>query len=161
MSLNKFLMFWNIDFCILLIAPEYGLDIHTQISSALCAIHNFNHRHDLPDSEALPDDGPYLDNNDDTDNGPHPTNDVEGQNNVSTIQDKIAQEMWENYLNVLHEWDWTLQTQFHHVRTPSQNLKISNNTRCLLARHGSLNYECNQPLCKQFNVIHITRWYSK
>ena len=52
--------------------------------------------------------------------------------------------------------DWTLQTQFCHVRTHSQNLKISDNTRCLPARCGSLNYGCDRPLCKQFNVVHIT-----
>ena len=90
-------------FRILLIAPEYGLDIQAQIPSALCAIHNFNRKHDLPDSEAFPNDGAYFDDNDDTDNGPHPTNDAEEDNNASTMRDRIAQEMWEDYLNVLHE----------------------------------------------------------
>jgi len=90
-------------FRILLIAPEYGLDIQARIPSALCAIHNFNRKHDLPDSEAFPNDGVYFDDNDDIDNGPHPTDDAEEDNNASTMRDRIAQEMWEDYLNVLHE----------------------------------------------------------
>jgi DDE superfamily endonuclease len=72
-------------FCILLIAPEYGLDIQARILSALCAIHNFNHKHDLPDSEAFPNDEDYFDDNNDTDNGPHPTDDAEEGNNASIM----------------------------------------------------------------------------
>ena len=90
-------------FRILLIAPEYGLDIQAQIPSALCAIHNFNCKHDLPDSEAFSNDGAYFDDNDDTNNEPHPTDDVGEENNGSMMRDQIAQEMWEDYLNVLHE----------------------------------------------------------
>jgi hypothetical protein len=89
-------------FRILLIAPEYGLDIQAWILSALCAIHNFNCKHDLPDSEAFPNYEDYFDDNNDTDNGPHPTDDAEEGNNASMMQDQIAQEMWEDYLNVLH-----------------------------------------------------------
>jgi hypothetical protein len=72
-------------FCILLIAPEYGLDIQAWIPSALCAIHNFNRKHDLPDSEAFPNDENYFDDNNDTDNGPHPTDNAEEKNNASMM----------------------------------------------------------------------------
>jgi DDE superfamily endonuclease len=89
-------------FRILLIAPEYGLDIQAWIPSALCAIHNFNRKHDSPDSEAFPNDEDYFDDNNDTDNGSHLTDDAEEGNNKSMIQDQIAQEMWKDYLNVLH-----------------------------------------------------------
>ena len=34
-------------FQILLIAPEYDLEIQAQIPAALCAIHNFIQKHDL------------------------------------------------------------------------------------------------------------------
>jgi hypothetical protein len=91
-------------FRILLIAPEYGLDIQARIPSALCAVHNFNRKHDLPDSEeAFPNDRAYFDDNDDTDNVPHPTDDAEEGNNAGTMRDQIAQAMWDDYLNVLHE----------------------------------------------------------
>ena len=72
-------------FRILLIASEYGLDIQAHIPSALCAIHNFNCKHDLPDSKAFPNNGAYFDDNDDTNNEPHSTDDAGEENNGSMM----------------------------------------------------------------------------
>ena len=88
-------------FRILLLAPEYSLEIQAQIPAALAAIHNFIHIHD-PDDE-----GPLIANNDNSshdysheDCGPiftHNNEDVDEQ------QDQIAQAMWDDYQRVCEE----------------------------------------------------------
>lgn len=40
-------------FCILLLAPEYSMDIQAQIPTTLCAIHNFICEHDLQEGVLL------------------------------------------------------------------------------------------------------------
>ena len=88
----------------LLLAPEYSLDIQAQIPTALCAIHNFIHIHDSDEGELLE------------------TRDLHNQDHnifseVSIEEEEelgiemsakwyqIAQAMWLNYQQVLIEAD--------------------------------------------------------
>ena len=88
-------------FHILLLAPEYDLDIQAQIPTALCAIHNFIRKHD-------PDEGPLLEARDhrgrDVGHDIPATEEVEQQGTtMGTKRDQIAQAMWEDYQRVLVE----------------------------------------------------------
>ena len=89
-------------FRILLIAPEYNLNIQAQIPSALCAIHNFIRMYDiLPDTNldnSLADDP----DSEDLDVGPF-TGDEEDDVDAGCFCDQIAEEMWEDYVHVLAE----------------------------------------------------------
>jgi hypothetical protein len=90
-------------FRILLLAPEYSLQIQARIPAALCAIHNFIRLHDPAENETLAD-------NDDTENDTQVDHDHEASAAVaaeidtpSTKRDHIAQAMWDNYLAIRQE----------------------------------------------------------
>jgi hypothetical protein len=87
-------------FRILLLAPEYSLEIQAQIPAALATIHNFIHSHD-PD-----DDDPQTAN----DNITHDNSSDEAGLATVTIEeevderwDRIAQAMWDDYWQVCEE----------------------------------------------------------
>lgn len=91
-------------FRILLIAPEYNLDIQAQIPTALCAIHNFIRQHEPEELPAIVDNLPESDYLDHT----HDLSAVElieedSQSQPSIRRDQIAQAMWEDYQHVLLE----------------------------------------------------------
>jgi hypothetical protein len=85
-------------FRILLLAPEYNLDIQARIPVALSAIHNFIRTHE-PGEEALLESPDIL------------TNDNFGEAPVAGIveqeadvqRDNIAEQMWDDYLHVCEE----------------------------------------------------------
>ena len=89
-------------FCILLLAPEYSLQIQARIPAALCAIHNFITIHNPADDTTLTVD-------DDDDNAPF-NHDHEASTAASTEidtplmkRDCIAQVMWDNYLEICQQ----------------------------------------------------------
>jgi len=89
-------------FHILLIAPEYDLDIQAQIPSALCAIHNFIRQYDF-EEDVLDLDFPDLDNADPEFEFESFT-DREGSTDAGgLLRDQIAKMMWEDYLRVLDD----------------------------------------------------------
>ena len=92
-------------FCILLLAPKYSLEIQAQIPAALCAVHNFIRVHDSNEGEHPS--GP--DSNDNfcragevysAENEP-----LHGQNSspAALCCDAIAQAMWDHYLQVCND----------------------------------------------------------
>ena len=96
-------------FCILLLAPEYSLEIQARIPAALCAVHNFIWDHDSNKGD-LPGDPQFFD--EDFYHGPGagedypPKNETQlGQNpSAASIHcDKIAQAMWDHYLQVCED----------------------------------------------------------
>lgn len=89
-------------FRILLIAPEYDLDIQARIPSALCAIHNFDRKHD-PMEEVLPEEPDFFDDDNDGNNGPYPTDDAGEETDAGIMRDRIAQEMWDDYSNIIQQ----------------------------------------------------------
>ena len=88
-------------FRILLLAPEYNLDIQARIPAALCAIHNFIGIHN-PDEELIHA-GDENDENGD-DNAPFDNHGAQaagaGFDGPSVRRDNIAQAMWDDYLAV-------------------------------------------------------------
>ena len=89
-------------FRILLLAPEYSLQIQARIPAALCAIHNFITIHNPADDMTLTVD-------DDDDNAPF-DHDHEASTAASTEidtpsmkRDCIAQVMWDNYLEICQQ----------------------------------------------------------
>jgi len=90
--------------CILLLVPEYSLDIQAQIPAALCAIHNFMCLHD-PSEDTVPsesssemklcgDENPDYQrqaDDEDIDNG-----------SSCAMRECIAQEMWDQYQGICH-----------------------------------------------------------
>lgn len=99
-------------FCILVIPPEYSVQVQAQIPPALCAIHNTIKIHEPDDgkttdlrsseySSSIPNPG---------DNGVWQMNYVE--DDVALHQDKIAQNMWDSYQTILQtregrrRWEW-------------------------------------------------------
>ena len=89
-------------FQILLLAPEYSLQIQARIPAALCAIHNFICIHDPAEGVVLA--------GDDHDNGAPLDNDHVASaaaaaevDRPSARRDRIAQEMWEDYLAIRQE----------------------------------------------------------
>ena len=96
-------------FCILLLAPKYSLEIQACIPVALCAVHNFIWDHDSNEGD-LPGDPQFFD--EDFYHGPGagedypPENETQlGQNpSAASIHcDKIAQAMWDHYLQVCED----------------------------------------------------------
>jgi len=88
-------------FRILLIAPEYGLDIQAQIPTALCAIHNFIRIHDNEEGDL-----PGENHNYDASNEDPPIATVTGageEEGVDVRRDHIAQAMWDDYQLVCME----------------------------------------------------------
>jgi len=89
-------------FRILLLAPEYSLQIQARIPAALCAIHNFICIHDPAEEVVLA--------GDDHDNGAPLDHDHVASaaaaaevDRPSARRDRIAQEMWEDYLAIRQE----------------------------------------------------------
>jgi hypothetical protein len=87
-------------FRILLIAPEYSLDIQAQIPAALCAIHNIICTHDVDDivpeidlDRGNPDDHDHIASSAAAEELDHP----------SEIRDRIAQQMWGDYVCICNE----------------------------------------------------------
>ena len=92
-------------FRILVIPPEYSVQVQAQIPSALCAIHNFIKIHDPDDGETTD-----LGSSEYSSSIPNPgdnevghTNYAEddGEDDVVLRRDKIAQDMWDSYQRVL------------------------------------------------------------
>jgi hypothetical protein len=86
-------------FRILLIAPEYNLEIQARIPAALCAIHNFIQEHDPNEGELEEERNVFnegLENE-----GGLPAPEVEPVANL--LQDQIAQDMWDQYQQLLAE----------------------------------------------------------
>ena len=89
-------------FWILLLAPEYSIQIQARIPAALCAIHNFIRIHDPAKDEILTAD-------DDDDNMPI-DHDHEASaaataeiDMPSARRDGIAQAMWDDYLAICQQ----------------------------------------------------------
>ena len=87
--------FWSCNFWILLIAPEYSLEIQACIPAALAAIHNFICHHEPGEDEVINNEeliGGMVENDDD---------DVEwtdgGVDEQDVRRDSIASAMWEQY----------------------------------------------------------------
>jgi hypothetical protein len=86
-------------FRILLIAPEYDLEVQAQISVALCAIHNFIQEHDLDEGEIKEGRDPF---NEDLGNEGEPIiPEPEGEIVASLLWNQIAQDMWDQYQELL------------------------------------------------------------
>jgi uncharacterized alpha-E superfamily protein len=80
------------------------MDIQAQIPTALCAVHNFIREYDPEETKAtLPEVKSFIDG-DDSDPQSLATAMMEEGNTAAGIRhDRIAQEMWEDYLCVLHD----------------------------------------------------------
>jgi len=93
-------------FRILLLAPEYDLDIQARIPTALCAIHNFIHTHNA-EEESLPGTGDEpRHHNDNYDDGFDPDEvDPTVEIDADVRRDEIAQAMWEDYQQICAERD--------------------------------------------------------
>ncbi|KAF8804012.1 hypothetical protein BYT27DRAFT_7108281, partial [Phlegmacium glaucopus] len=85
-------------FRILLLPPEYSLDIQARVPAALAATHNFIHTHDADaddEEDALTESGDDFSyghfNEDDTSTFAYDNEEVDGQ------WDQISQEMWDDY----------------------------------------------------------------
>jgi hypothetical protein len=86
-------------FQILLLAPEYDLEIQARIPAALCAIHNFIKEHD-PDEGDLEETREFSDEHHRDENEPFTPGDPE---ETGTMRDQIAEEMWLEYQRILAE----------------------------------------------------------
>jgi hypothetical protein len=90
-------------FRILLLAPEYDLNIQAKIPAALCAIHNFIWINDA-DEGSLPEERNLHDQ--DHNIGVFVGENLEEDNNeMARRRDQIAQSMWEDYQQILIERD--------------------------------------------------------
>ena len=86
-------------FHILLIAPEYNLEIQARIPAALCAIHNFIQEHD-PNEGELEEERTVFNEGLENEGGlPAP----EDEPVANLLQDQIAQDMWDQYQELLAE----------------------------------------------------------
>jgi hypothetical protein len=96
-------------FRILLLAPEYNMDIQSRLPAALCALHNFIRTQDPDDETDIQELEIGMDNVDD---------DVPGQfipavepeagggrsrNQAIALRNRIASELWAQYQGVLHD----------------------------------------------------------
>ena len=86
-------------FQILLLAPEYDLEIQAKIPAALCAIHNFIKEHDLDEGD-LEETRDFFDECRRDENEPFALGDPE---ETGSMQDQIAEEMWLEYQHILAE----------------------------------------------------------
>lgn len=88
---------------ILLLAPEYSLEIQARIPSALAAIHNFIRLHDPKEGtlEGDIDDSIYGHFGETSESNPHAPATVEDE--VDIRRDRIAQAMWDDYKRVCEE----------------------------------------------------------
>ena len=91
-------------FRILLLAPQYSLNIQAQIPAALCAIHNFIRTHDSNEGPSLEERD--LHNHDYADfeaAGDLNLEEPEQETTMTARRDQIAQEMWEDYQRIIME----------------------------------------------------------
>jgi hypothetical protein len=93
-------------FRILLLAPEYNLDIQARIPTALCAIHNFICTHDAKEGPLSGPGGEHYHGNDNC----HDFDPAHGEVDPREIdadvrRDEIAQAMWEQYQQICVERD--------------------------------------------------------
>jgi hypothetical protein len=95
-------------FRILLLSPEYKMDIQARIPAALCAIHNFIRDHD-PNEGTLPEGSVFNYDNPDHQGQPDSNDSEQAQvhnaarQHANATRDRIAQEMWDDYQAILHE----------------------------------------------------------
>jgi hypothetical protein len=90
-------------FRILLLAPEYNLKTQARIPAALCSIHNFIRTHDQLDKD---EDLVELDYSNDCNahnHIPEPETDVLMADEPSARRDEIAQQMWDDYVEICNE----------------------------------------------------------
>jgi hypothetical protein len=78
------------------------MDIQAQIPTALCAIHNFICEHDLQEG-VLPEIRSFFDGGDSDYEPPTVAMMEEANTEAGARRDWIAQEMWEDYVHVLHD----------------------------------------------------------
>ena len=100
-------------FRILLLAPEYNVDIQSRLPTALCALHNFIRTHDPDDDNETQENGVPVDNGDEDvqvpglflpevepeAGGPGGTS----QNRAISMRNRIASELWAQYQQVLRD----------------------------------------------------------
>jgi hypothetical protein len=86
-------------FRILLIAPEYDLEVQARIPVALCAIHNFIQEHDFDEGEM--EEGRDAFNEDSGNEGEPIIPEPEGEIAASLLRNQIAQDMWDQYQELL------------------------------------------------------------
>lgn len=90
-------------FRILLLAPEYNLEIQARIPAALCSIHNFIRTHgNQPDEYEDLDEQNYIN---DRINHNHITATALGPDEPSERRDQIAQRMWDDYVEIRNKRD--------------------------------------------------------
>jgi hypothetical protein len=89
-------------FRILLLAPEYSLDIQARIPTALCTIHNFIRMHDGDEGPLLGQNNTHLYDNSDGNTHPAAAGIVE-QEEADLRRDQIAEAMWADYQRVCQE----------------------------------------------------------
>lgn len=89
-------------FRILLVAPEYDLEIQARIPAAACALHNFIRRHDPEDTELYDIDN-AADDHQDTYAGPPEVQQTAAAElrEVTARRDQIAEAMWTDYQKIL------------------------------------------------------------
>jgi len=86
-------------FRILLLAPEYSLEIQARIPAALAAIHNFIRSYDPNDDEPRTANDNIIHDNFGDEAGPTSAPEEE----VDERRDRIAQAMWDDYQQVCEE----------------------------------------------------------
>jgi hypothetical protein len=88
-------------FRILLIAPEYNLEIQARIPAALCAIHNFIQEHDPNEGEL--EEGRNVHEGLGNEGVPPAPEDDLDETNATILRNQIAQDMWDQYQQLLTE----------------------------------------------------------
>jgi hypothetical protein len=88
-------------FWILLLAPEYNLEIQARILAVLCAIHNFIAKYDS--SDALLSENTLSDHDGYYDHVNFVGAEPEWENNAGIQRDQIAETMWESYRQICAE----------------------------------------------------------
>ena len=90
-------------FRILLLAPEYSLEIQARIPAALCTIHNFICTHDVDENVVEPDLGDDEAQNDHDHDHIASAAAAAELDCPSARQDHIAQQMWDDYVRIRNE----------------------------------------------------------
>jgi len=88
-------------FRILLLAPEYSLEIQARIPAALAAIHNFIRTYDADDEDPLATNGDNAGLGNFDGDGGHTF--ARTRDDVDERRDQIAQAMWDDYRQVCME----------------------------------------------------------
>jgi DDE superfamily endonuclease len=102
-------------FRILLLAPEYDMDIQARIPPALCALHNFIRQYDPSDIEDYVDMTEFLHIREDDpglgvgDLATHALTAAE-RNRADAKRDQIAQAMWDSYQDIVRNRGEPLET---------------------------------------------------